>query len=161
MAVSVVEDRSEANSRLTAIRLTMLTMRWMEKWRRNVRDYDSAMILVAVVAITAERLTRTSLEDELKRLSEPMPAEKLAPCNVSSIAAATGINRETTRRKVDALIRSGFLVKSAEGVISFRPGHLQQDYIHELVRAQLDSLVRTVNDLCRDGTVSCDQRKCS
>ena len=154
MAVSVIEERAEANGRLTAIRLTMLTLRCMEKWRRNVSDYDSAMILVAVVAITAERFTRAGLEDELKALARPMPAEQLAPCNIASIAAATGLNRETARRKVNALIKSGFLVRSGDGVIGFRPGHLQQDYIHDLVRAQLDSVVRTVNDLCRDGTLA-------
>ena len=161
MAVSVVENRAQANSRITAIRLTMLTLRCMEKWRANVSDYDAAMILVAVVAITAERLTRTSLDVELKMLTQPMPKEQLAPCNVSSIAAATGINRETTRRKVNSLIKGGFLVKSTDGVISFKPGHVQQDYILDLVRAQLDSVVRTVNDLCRDGTVTCNACKCS
>lgn len=161
MAVSVAEDRAPANSRLTAIRLAMLTLRWMEKWRDNVGDYDMAMILVAVAAITSERFTRADLEGELKALTRPMPAEHLAPCNISSIAAATGINRETTRRKVNALIADGTLVRSAEGVVGFRPGHLQQDFIHDLVRAQLDSVVRTVNDLCRDGTVRCDSRACS
>ena len=161
MAVSVIEERAEANSRITAIRLTMLTLRWMEKWRRNVTDYDSAMILVAVVAITAERFTRSGLDEEFRAISQPMPAEQLAPCNVSSIAAATGINRETTRRKVNALVKNGFLVRSEDGVIGFKPGHLQQDYIHDLVRSQLESVVRTVNDLCRDGILLCDERKCS
>lgn len=154
MAVSVVEDRAAGNSRLTAIRLTMLTLRNMELWRRNVTDYDSAMILVAVVAITSERLTRAGLDDALRRIEAPMPAEHLAPCNISSIAAATGINRETTRRKVKALIEAGFLARSDEGVIGFRAGHLQQDYIQDLVRGQLDAVVRTVNDLTRDGTLS-------
>jgi hypothetical protein len=156
MAVTVIDERAAANSRLTAIRLTMLTLRNMELWRRNVSDYDSAMILVAVVAITSERLTRSALDSELKRIEAPMPAERLAPCNVSSIAAATGINRETTRRKVIALVEAGFLVRSEEGVIGFRPGHLQQDYIQEMVRGQLDAVVRTVNDLARDGTLFWD-----
>lgn len=159
MAVSVIEERAEANSRLTAIRLTMLTLRYMEKWRGNVSDYDSAMILVAVVAITAERFTRAGLEEEFRALARPMPADQLAPCNIASIAAATGLNRETTRRKVNALIKSGFLVRSGDGVIGFRPGHLQQDYIHDLVRTQLDAVVRTVNDLHRDGTLAVDARR--
>jgi predicted transcriptional regulator len=151
--ISVNEERAAANNRLTAIRLTMLTMRCMERWRANVSDYDKAMILVAVVAITAERFTRSGLDEALKTLDQPLPAETLAPCNVSSIAAATGLNRETARRKVKALIDEGFLVRSEQGVIGFTPGHFQQDYISELIRAQLDSLVRTANDLIRDGTL--------
>ena len=157
MSISVNEERAAANSRLTAIRLTMLTMRCMERWRRNVSDFDKAMILVSVVAITAERFTRAGLDEELKALDMPLPVDALAPCNVSSIAAATGLNRETTRRKVKALVDEGFLVRSEQGVISFKPGYFQQDYIHDLVRTQLDSLVRTANDLIRDGTLETER----
>ena len=157
MSVTVIEERAAANSRLTAIRLALLTMRCMERWRSNVSDYDKAMILVSVVAITSERFTRAGLDEELKALERPLPLDTLAPCNVSSIAAATGLNRETTRRKVKALIDEGFLVRSEQGVISFKPGHFQKDYISELVRNPLDSLVRTANDLIRDGTLDAER----
>lgn len=159
MPVFVDEGRASANSRITAIRLTLLTLRCMEKWRANVKDYDSAMILVAVGAITAERLTRAELEEEYRAVERPMPADRLAACNVSSLAAATGLNRETTRRKVNALIESGFLVRSEQGVIGFAPGHLQKEHIPNLIRSQLDSLVRTINDLVRDGTVAISDSK--
>jgi hypothetical protein len=153
VSISVNEERAAANSRLTAIRLTMLTMRCMERWRTGVSDFDKAMILISVGAITSERFTRAGLDEDLKDLATPLPPEALAPCNVSSIAAATGLNRETTRRKVKALIDEGFLVRSEQGVINFTPGFFQQDFIHELIRSQLDSLVRTANDLVRDGTL--------
>ena len=161
MAISVNEGNALTQGRITAIRLTMHTLRMMEKWRRNVSDYDSVMILIAVVAITGERLTRCDLEPELKNLSHPIPPDQLAPCNISSIAAATGLNRETTRRKVKALIEQGFLVRSEEGVIGFTRGHLQQDYVQDMVRQQLDGVVKITNDLCRDGTLVCDGRNCS
>lgn len=160
MAVSVQEANPEARGRLTAIRLTMLTLRLMENWRRKVADLDSVMILLAVVAITGEKLTRCILEPGLKSLANPIPPEQLSQCNVSSLAAATGLNRETARRKVNALIEQGFLVKSADGLINFRSGHLQQDYIHDLVREQLDAIVKLTNDLCRDGALSCDAGAC-
>ncbi len=158
LSLTVDEAYAQANSRLTAIRLTMLTLRSMERWRRNVSDYDSAMILVAVVPISAERLTRPGLDPEPRDLARPLPREALAPCNISSIAAATGLNRETARRKVNALIEAGSLKRSDDGVIAFAPGHLQQDYVRELVRSQLDAVVRTANDLCRDGTLACGDR---
>ncbi|HEY0011330.1 MAG TPA: hypothetical protein VGB79_00590 [Allosphingosinicella sp.] len=157
MSISVNEERAAANDRLTAIRLTMLTMRCMERWRRNVSDYDKAMILVSVVAITSERFTRAGLDEGQKALAQPIAPETLAPCNVSSIASATGLNRETTRRKVKALVEEGFLVRSEQGVIGFKPGHFQKDYIEALIRSQLDSLVRTTNDLIRDGTLDTDR----
>jgi hypothetical protein len=161
LSVRVHKSNAQARGRLIAIRLTMLTLRMMENWRRNVSDHDSIMILLAVVAITGERLTRCALEPHLERLAEPMPAEQLSPCNISSLAAATGLNRETARRKVNALIERGFLVKSADGSINYKGGHLQQDHVHEMVREQLDAVVRLTNDLCRDGTLVCDPRGCS
>lgn len=139
----------------------MLTLRCMERWKRNVGDYDSAMILVSVAAITAERLTRCELDPSLDNLATPIPAVLLAPCNISSIASATGINRETARRKVNALIKAGYLERTAEGAITYAPGHLQQDYIGKLIGEQLQSLARTVNDLCKDGTLTCTDDRCA
>jgi hypothetical protein len=151
--IVVDEERAAANSRLTAIRLATLTLRWMENWRRNVEDYDSAMILLAVVAITASRLLRSELEPELRDMAVPFPEEALARCNISSIAAATGINRETTRRRVRSLIERGFLVRLRDGSIRFRPGYLQQPRTIDLVRRQLETFVRAADELSREGTL--------
>jgi Fic family protein len=118
--VAIDEREASANSRLTAIHLSLLTLRWMEYWKRNVADYDCAMIALAVVAITAERWTRAELEPELRDLTRPLPGEHLTVCNVSSIAAATGLNRETARRKVNALVAQGILAKDENGVVGSR-----------------------------------------
>ena len=153
MRVVVNDTEAARNSRLTAIHLSLLTLRWMEHWKRNVADYDSAMIALAVVAITAERWTRAELEPELRDLSRPMAPEYLNSCNVSSIAAATGLNRETTRRKVNALVAQGILSKGATGVVGFAPGHLQKTQTMGLVRKQLESFNRTVDELVRTGVL--------
>jgi len=152
-ALTIDEERAAANSRLTAIRLAGLTLRWMENWRRNVQDYDSAMILLAVVAITAGRLLRADLDQDLRDMAAPLPEGTLAKCNVSSIAAATGLNRETTRRRVRALVERGFLVRMKDGTIRFRPGYLQQDRTIDLVRTQLETFARTADELAREGTL--------
>ena len=150
-AVVIDEDRANANSRLTAIRMTALTLRWMENWRRNVGDYDSAMVLLAVVAITAGRLLRSDLDQNLRDIGQALPDGYLAKCNYSSIAAATGLNRETTRRKVTNLVERGFLVRLEDGSIQFPPGYLQRPQTAELVRTQLNIFTQVVNDLARDG----------
>jgi hypothetical protein len=145
------DEEATAKNRLTAIRLSALTLRWMENWRRNVGDYDSAMILLAVVAITAGRLLRAELDPGLGDMANALPEEALAKCNFSSIAAATGINRETTRRKVTALIERGYLVRLADGSIRFRPGYLQRPEAADLVRVQLEAFTRAANDLVGEG----------
>jgi hypothetical protein len=154
MPLIVDEARADANSRLTGIRLTMLTLRCMENWRQDVDDCEKALILVAVIAISGERFTRgEDLEEELKSLRTIFPQDRLPKCNISSIAAATGLNRETARRKVNELIEAGYLVRSAGGMISFASGILQRASTIDLVRKQLDAVARTANELMRDGVL--------
>lgn len=152
MAIVVDAELAAANSRLTAIRLATLTLRLMENWRRRIDDHESLMVLLAVVAITSERLTRSDLPSELRSLELPIPTDRLARCSISSIAAATGLNRETARRKVNELIAVGILVRTARE-IRFATGHLQDPFIGGLIRNQLDTVTRFVNDLQRDGVL--------
>ncbi|HEX8585853.1 MAG TPA: hypothetical protein VF680_15770 [Allosphingosinicella sp.] len=153
MPVVLDDAEADANSRVVLIRLSMLTLRCMENWRNDVRDYDQAMILVAIVAISAERLTRAALDAEGKNLEIPIAPDELAPCNISSIAAATGLNRETARRKVNELVEAGYLVKSDAGVVNFAPGRLRNAETLKMIRKQLEALTRTVSDLVRDGVL--------
>jgi len=152
-AMILNEEQAAANSRPTAIRLVEMTLRCMETWRRRVGDYDSAMIMLAVAAITSGRLLRSDLEPELRDLANPVPEDYLGKCNFSSVAAATGFNRETTRRKVAQLVERGYLERGEDGSIRFPPGYLQRPETAELVRTQLDHFLRTANEMLRDGVV--------
>jgi hypothetical protein len=154
MAVASDTSGVGANSRLTAIRLALLTSRSMELWRRGGDlDGNGALIMVAVVAITFERLIRTGLSGEMRALGRSVPAELHAICNVSSIAAATGLNRETARRRVKALMEKGLLVRSPRGVIALRPDLHGQADMQALVRKQLEAVTRFINDAIRDGVL--------
>jgi hypothetical protein len=154
MQLTIDSAEAVANSRLTAIRLALLTSRCMENWRRVFGDGDKTMILLAVLAIGGERLTRTPLPEDLKTLQTPLPPDLLKECNVSSIAAATGLNRETTRRKVNAMVKEGVLSRSEDGEIRFLPsGIAGQDEALELVRKQLEAITRFANESLRDGVL--------
>lgn len=154
MPIAVDEEQAAAKSRLVGIRMTLLTLRLIENWRRYVRDYDSAIVLLAIAAIASEKLTRTTLEPELEDLRRPMPPERLNGCNISSIAAATGLNRETTRRKVNKLAAAGFVVRRDDGTVAFTEGFTQGGKTLGLVSDQLEALRRAVNDLIRDGSLT-------
>ncbi len=95
---------AEAKSRIIGIQLALLTLRLRNNWSEWFGDPDTAAIVLAVVAIKSERLVRSELDTDLETLAMPMPPVALASCNISSIAAATGLNRETTRRKVENLV---------------------------------------------------------
>lgn len=151
MQVMIDENAAGQNSRLTGIRLAILTARCVEIWRRDFHDVQNAMIIVAVIAITSEKLTRVELPDSQRALENYLPLEKLQKCNVSSIAAATGLNRETARRRVQSLVEAGSLIRIAAGEIALPPEKVQQAGSLALVRKHLEAVMRFVNDCLKDG----------
>jgi len=131
----------------------------MENWRSvqiastgSVLDYESLMILMAIIVIGGERILRAELEPELQSLEHLMPQEMVGKANLSSIAAATGINRETVRRKVNNLQKAGWLIRDKEGIRTV-PGVIPYQDLRNIIGAQLDALVRTVNQLTRLGVL--------
>ena len=151
MPIRVDEEQLEANDRPAAIALALYTLRAMEEWRRTVPDYDCVMILLAVAAILGERLARVGVAPEYASLGRPIEPSLLPRCNVSSIAHATGLNRESTRRKVNDLIRRELLERAADGTIGFRAGLLQQAWARKMVKRQLVEAAALANRLTRLG----------
>jgi hypothetical protein len=151
MQIQIDDDCAARNSRLTGIRLAILTARSVELWRRDVHDVQTAMIIVAVIAITSEKLLRVDLPPEQRALENYLPLGELQRCNVASIAAATGLNRETARRRVESLIEAGTLIKTADGEIALPPERVQEPTALALVRKQLEAVTRFVNEGLRDG----------
>lgn len=149
----VARPDAGGQSRLAGIELAQLTLRCMDKWRRFVGDMNSASVLLAVVAITAEKLTRGSLDDSFHRLEDPLPREELTVCNISSIAAATGFNRETTRRYVNQLIERDMLQRHSDGSIGFPPGYFQRPEISDILQGQLEVFSRSATDFLRLGAL--------
>lgn len=154
MQLSIDQAQADANSRLTAIRLAILTTRLMEVWRRDRLDAESVLIILAVVSITSEKFTRSGLADDHRALETYLPLEQLQACNVASIAAATGLNRETARRRVEALIRNGSLIRRPSGDIALPPEKVQDGSALGLVRKQLEAVIRFANESLRDGVVT-------
>jgi len=153
MQLMVDEAEAGANSRLTAIRSAILLTRSMEVWRRGRMDPETVLIILAVIAITSEKFTRAGLDEDRRALDVYLPLEQLQACNVASIAAATGLNRETTRRRVEALIKKGSLIRTEAGDIALPPDKVQDRSALELVRKQLDAVLRFANESLRDGVL--------
>lgn len=155
MAISIDHENAGAKSRLVLLLLTTLTLRLMARWRESLvqvlgsePDYESTIIVGAILSINGEKLMRSDLDLPLQSLDQPLPYDLLTTCNLSSIAATTGLNRETVRRKVNHLISGGVLIKENE---SLHIGHglLQLPIASETIEAQLQALTRTVNQLER------------
>ncbi len=149
MPVRIDEAGFEANSRVCGVAIAAHTLRTLEKWRANLGDYDRVMIMVAVAAISSERLLRADLPPRYRSLAVPLDPALAGKVNIASIAHATGLNRETARRKVNALVAAGQLARDADGDIAFPPGFTQSARIRAQARAQLGEIAAIANQLER------------
>lgn len=156
MPLVIDPSAADRNSRVTGIRLAILLTRLMEQWRLGRHDAENALIVVAVIAITSEKLVRAGLTADQRSLEEFLPLSKLQGCNVSSIAAATGMNRETVRRRVGRLIDDGSLIRTEAGEIALPPERVNDETALSLVRSQLEAVTRFMNETLRDGAVVID-----
>lgn len=155
MVLSVDREAAAAQSRFTHLALLNLNLRLMENWRSlqkatlgKALDSECTLILMAIVVISAERLLRVGMEPHLESLGTALPKSHVSKANLSSIAAATGINRETVRRKVNDLQEAGLVVRDGRDVRTAASG-VQLDVLEECILAQLDVITRTVNQLAK------------
>ena len=153
MPLRVDEAKFEESGRVAGIAIASYTMRAMEKWRANLTDYDCVVIMISVIAISAERLLRAGIPDPYRTLGAPIDPKILGKVNISSIAHATGLNRETTRRKVNDLIEEGLLARFDDGSVGFRPGLVQEERIRTQIRGQLGEIAAIANQLVKIGVL--------
>ena len=154
MPLTIDEEKACAKSRLAAHRLISLQLRLLQLWRDVTGGQEEALIVMAVVAITGDRLTRLDLDPELRNMAHPVPRKLLGRCNISSLAVATGLNRETARRVINRLIRRGILERSPDRSINFTAGRMQGPNAYRISEIQREEFVRPANALVRDGVLS-------
>jgi hypothetical protein len=79
-------------------------------------DYEAILIYWSVAIASVGRILRS---DDLNLLMEsggPLPGEAHHPVSARAIAEATGLPRETVRRKIAALVAAGHLAQDSRGV---------------------------------------------
>ena len=158
MPVRIDEARFAESGRVAGVAIAAYTMRAMERWRATLTDYDCVMIMISVIAISTARLARGELPDEYRSLEVPIDPALLGKVNVASIAHATGLNRETARRKVNDLIGRNMLARHADGSIGLSPGLMQEERVAVQVRGQLGEIAAIANQLLRIGVLTEDRQ---
>ncbi len=115
-------------------------------------DLDCALILGEIAHFNVQKIiSRNRIPDaavdealqhakQLVRFSEaPEIDDLLKPCNSLSISAATGIPRETVRRKIQWLEAQGWIEKNAKGHLLVTPlpaqvfGEFNQEMMNEFL----------------------------
>lgn len=154
MPLTVNDDQACAMSRIAAHRIISMRLRLLALWRDATGGHEESLILMAVIAITGDRLTRAEVSPELRNMAHPVPRTLLGRCNISSIAAATGLNRETARRAINRLCERGVLERAPDRSIHFVPGRMQGPEAYRISAMQLEEFARTANALMRDGVLT-------
>jgi biotin operon repressor len=88
-------------------------------------DYEAILIYWSVAVASVGRYLRS---DDLATLIEgggPLPEDEHRAVSARAIAEATGLPRETVRRKIAHLVADGHLVQDDRGVRTY-PGLLEQ-----------------------------------
>lgn len=104
--------------------------------RRAYRMFDGDLTLFLVFGEIAHHnmsraLAMLNLRDapdssRWQALMRELQAQKIAPCNALSISEATGIPRETVRRKVKELEARGWLVREGARSLMLAPRAIEQ-----------------------------------
>ena len=134
-------------------RVSFLLSRFTVPYMRSVyREFDGDILLNIVVGEIGTRnlgqfyeVSRNSesFESRLGDVSEHQRV--LRPCNALSISDATGIPRETVRRKVNALIKRGWVSQNERGHLYLTP--LVAEHFHRFLFSLIEELLPAAQEL--------------
>lgn len=138
---------------LTPEALLVVNMFVVRHLVRTYHAFDGDLIEAIVLGEVAHHNVSAQLHkltDARRDLAEPQPdlgeSTSYLPTNAFSIAQATGIPRQTVRRKVSALVERGWLLETPDGlVVSSQPFEHFRDFNRELA----DDLLPTLNTVMR------------
>lgn len=126
----------------------------IDRHRRQVYagDLDMACISEAIALSAIEaRMRDPKFRDEYRGVTKVAGIEAQRGVNALSVAEATGIPRETTRRKIKKLIELGAILEVRRGEYIMKPGFLQQDSVISGLMQALSDTTRFINDSLDQG----------
>lgn len=112
------------------------------------REFDGDLALVIVLGEVAHHNVSHLFSSEgplppfgKTSYDDPGLYADLVPCNAFSLASATGIPRETVRRKINQLVKRGWLKRDADGAVRMQPAvgeHFRPDFNLRLLQELLE-----------------------
>jgi hypothetical protein len=110
-------------------------------------DLDLASIIHAISESVLERLMRDpEWRQEYGALSKVVGASAQRGVNALSISQATGIPRETARRKIKKLVAMGAITEVARGEYIVTPGYLQRITTPQRIEQFMGDALRFINE---------------
>jgi biotin operon repressor len=127
-----------------------------ERERRAVYFGDLDLAVIAEVIGTAgiePRMRDAEFIAEFANLETVVGVEGQRAVSASSIARASGIPRETVRRKIKQLLELGFVVEKEPSRYVLMPGVLQEPHRQAAFARSIDQVIRFMNELLDKGLV--------
>jgi hypothetical protein len=109
-------------------------------------DIDLAIIAGAAALAATESLMRDAAMRRTFADISTVIGDLQRGCNALSIAAATGLPRETVRRKMGRLVEMGVLVRRDDGNYIWQAGVLQGAPHRQMLEEWASETLRLVND---------------
>jgi len=148
----LVVVRGDASMRIF-IHLLMNYLHRTDRERRAFygTDLDMAAIAetVGIASIEAD-MRDPAFRDAFGDYRKVVGAERQRSVNALSVSQATGIPRETVRRKLKVLVKMGVLAEKDGGYI-YKPGHVQDPKRLEAFERGMRDAVQFVNDCLKLG----------
>jgi len=128
----------------------------IERERRALYFGDIDLALVAEIIGTAgvePGMRDAAFRQKHRDFSTAIPVEEQRAVNASSIAVATGMPRETVRRKIRKLLELGFIVEKEPARYVLKPGVLLEPERQAAFARSIEQTVRFINELLENGVV--------
>lgn len=117
-------------------------------------DHDLAIVAETIGAAAVEPGMRDAeFRDVHKGFDTVVEIQEMRAINATSIANASGIPRETVRRKLAQLVQHGFIVEKARSHYVLKPGVLLEPHRRAAFARGIEQTVRFVNDLLEQGVI--------
>jgi DNA-binding transcriptional ArsR family regulator len=155
---AVRSHRLTENSRVFALKLSVFYQE-ASRLQRAIFGGDIDLFIVAgaiAVATIESRMRDQEFRQRFASLATVIEEDLQRGCNASSIAQATGMPRETVRRRIKRLIEMGIVVRRAAGDYVLRAGVVQAPAYDIMFRQLSDAVLRLVNDCLEEEVFAVD-----
>ncbi|HEX2887729.1 hypothetical protein [Vineibacter terrae] len=119
-------------------------------------DIDLAIIAGAAGIVVTDALMRDATQRRDFADIRTIVGERQRGCNALSLAEATGLPRETVRRKMKQLVEMGILVRRGTRDYVWQPGVLQSPPYQRLFEELSAETLRLLNTCLEDGIYDVD-----
>jgi hypothetical protein len=140
--------RGGADTR-TFLMLLLRLVHGVDRLRRDAYygDLDLAVVAIIVASAGVEHMTRQpDFRDRYGDIRQVVGADRQRGVNALSVADASGIPRETVRRKLKQLVAMGVLQEKTRGKYIMKPGFTQSAGSLAMVDKGLALALQFLND---------------